>query len=257
MNPECKQIRQDILKVSKVSGHGHLPSCFSVVEILCAVYEWMKHDPGNPRSADRDIFVLSKGHAALAHYCLLARLGYFSKQKIEAFGSFRSDFGCHEDRLKVPGIEISTGSLGHGIGVAVGIALALKLKGSERKVFVLIGDGESNEGTVWEAVGVAANLKLDHLTILFDFNKSQIRGLQILKPAECFRSFGCQAIEVDGHDLDQLKQAISADSDRPKVIVAQTQKGFGCRTLIENMHAWHRRAPSEKEFDMLMEELNA
>ena len=141
MSPSALAIRQAILRIAHQSGHGHIPTCFSVVEMLLAVYEIMRHDPANPAWPERDLFVLSKGHAALAHYCTLAQLGYFPMEDVVSFGAFRSSFGCHADRFKVPGVEVSTGSLGHGIGVAVGMALALKIDRSPRRVFVLVGDG--------------------------------------------------------------------------------------------------------------------
>ena len=151
MDEISKEIRENILRVSNSSGHGHIPTCFSVVEMLRAVYETMRHNPGKPDWAERDIFILSKGHAALGLYCTLAHYGYFPVSDAFSLGAFESRFGCHADRFKVPGVELSTGSLGHGIGVAAGMALAFKLLRNSRRVFVLIGDGESNEGTVWEA----------------------------------------------------------------------------------------------------------
>lgn len=253
-----KEIREDILRISKASGHGHIPTCFSVIEILYAVYDTIKHDPKNPSWEDRDIFILSKGHAALAHYCVLAKFGYFDINKVSSFGAFMSDFGCHADRLKVPGVEASTGALGHGIGIAVGIALGLKIKKSNRKVFVLIGDGESNEGSVWEAIMVAVNLKLDNLTIIYDNNMSHLRGLQIYNPAKRFKAFGCDVAIVNGHDVDSLEKEItkSANANNVRLIVANTKKGFGCRTLIENQYEWHRKSPNDSEFEMLMAELD-
>ena len=256
MNPICKEIRKDILEISKISGHGHIPSCFSVIEILWSVYDSIKHDPKNPLWQERDIFVLSKGHAALAHYCVLAKLGYFDIEKVHSFGAFMSDFGGHADRLKVPGVEVSTGSLGHGIGIAVGIALGLKIKKTSRRVFVVIGDGESNEGSVWEAIMVATNLKLDNLTIVYDNNMSHSRGLQICNPAERFRAFGCEITEVNGHDIDALKREILKKSDIVRAIIAHTKKGFGCKTLVTNHYEWHRKSPNEQEFKKLIEELN-
>jgi len=258
MTPIGKEIREDILRISKASGHGHIPTCFSVIEILYAVYDTIKHDPKNPSWEDRDIFILSKGHAALAHYCVLAKFGYFDINKVNSFGAFMSDFGCHADRLKVPGIEASTGALGHGIGIAVGMALGLKIEKSNRKVLVLIGDGESNEGTVWEAIMVAVNLKLGNLTIIYDNNMSHLRGLQIYNPAERFKAFGCDVTIVNGHDVDSLKREItkSANAGNVRLIVANTKKGFGCRTLIENQYEWHRKSPNDSEFEMLMAELN-
>jgi len=256
MIPICKEVRQDILRIAKVSGHGHIPSCFSVVEILYAVYSTIKHDPKNPLWEDRDIFILSKGHAALAHYYILAKLGYFDIDLVNSFGAFMSGFGGHANRLKVPGIEVSTGSLGHGIGVAVGMALGLKIKGSSRRVLVLIGDGEANEGTVWEAVMVAVNLKLNNLTIIYDNNWSQLRGLQILNPAEQFRTFGLVVNSIDGHDVNELEMEIAKTNAEVKVIVANTLKGFGCKTLVSNKYEWHRKSPNDSEFEMLMGELD-
>ncbi len=257
MTPDCRDIRKDILRISHVSGHGHIPTCFSVVEMLYALYSSMKHDPADPTWNERDVFILSKGHAALAHYCVLASFGYFDVALVESFGGHMSTFGCHADRHKVPGVEVSTGSLGHGIGVASGAALALKIAGSQRRVFTLIGDGESNEGTVWEAIMAAANLRLSNLTVLYDNNMSHGRGLQITNPAERFRAFGCEVIEADGHDVSSLKGALSAAATLPKVIVANTVKGFGCTTLVNNTYEWHRRSPNEAEYRLLMGELNA
>ena len=256
MNPICREIREDILKISCASGHGHIPSCFSVVEILYAVYDTIKHDPKNPSREDRDIFILSKGHAALAHYCVLAKFGYFDLKKIYSFGGFMSDFGCHADRLKVPGVEASTGSLGHGIGIAVGIALGLKIKNLNSRVVVVIGDGESNEGMVWEAIMVANNLKLNNLTIIYDNNMSHSRGLQIHDPAEKFKAFGCSVTEVDGHDVEVIKKELPKKSDTVRVIIAQTKKGFGSKTFMANHYEWHRKSPCEEELKKLIGELN-
>ena len=253
----CKTIREDMLQIAKHSGHGHLPTCFSIVEILYALYNNMNHNPLDPDWDGRDLFILSKGHASLALYSILSFFGYFPKKQLFTFGAFMSDLGCHADRHKVPGVEASTGSLGHGIGIAVGMALALKIQQSDRKVFVLIGDGESNEGTVWESILVAENLALDNLTIIYDNNMSHARGLQIRNPVERFKSFGCNVHEVNGHDLDELQTALSKDRLSLKMIVANTQKGYGCKTFVENHYEWHRKSPNEAELIMLMEELNA
>ena len=256
MDPSCKIIIENSLRIAQHSGHGHIPTCFSIIEMLRTVYSVMRHNPVNPEWDQRDIFILSKGHAALAHYCILADSGYFSLEEVYSFGSFQSIFGCHADRSKVPGVEWSTGSLGHGISVALGIALAFKLEKSQKKVFVLIGDGESNEGTVWESLMVAANLKLDNLYILFDNNKSQTRCLPIKNPQEKFKAFDCETVEVNGHDLEALKECLTLNqSGKPKVIVANTVKGWGCETLVDDVFAWHRRSPSTEEMEMLLGEL--
>jgi transketolase len=257
MHPSCKQIRRDILVSSRASGHGHIPTSFSIVEMLYATYGSMKHDPAKPGWDERDIFILSKGHASLGFYCTLANAGYFPIENVKTFGAFMSQFGCHPDRLKVPGVEVSTGSLGHGIGVAVGMALAFKLQGSPRRVYTLVGDGEANEGSTWEAVMVAANLGIDNLTILLDFNKSQVRSLQIHNPAERLRAFGCEVFDVDGHDLAKLKVALDAGTRGVKAIVARTIKGFGCRTLEQNIFEWHRKSPDDAQLKQLLDELEA
>jgi transketolase len=256
MNPVCKEIRKQVLFISKKSGHGHIPTCFSIVELLYALYGVMNHDPNNPSWEDRDIFLLSKGHAALAHYCVLAQFGYFNIKKVYSFGAFMSDFGCHADRLKNPGIEASTGSLGHGIGLAVGMALGFKIKKSNRRVFVIIGDGESNEGSVWEAILVATSLKLSNLTVIYDNNRSHSRGLQIHNAPEKFKAFDCEVAEIDGHDVDAISNEIVKKGDNVRVIVANTTKGKGCKLLTDNQYEWHRKSPNDLEFEILMKELD-
>lgn len=257
MNKPCKDIRKEILRIAKESGHGHIPTCFSIVEILCAVYDTIRHDPGNPSWPERDLFVLSKGHGSLAHFCVLARQGYFGIEAVQSFGAFQSCFGCHADRFKIPGIEASTGSLGHGIALAVGMALGLKIQKSDRRVVTLIGDGEANEGSVWEALLVADNLKLHPLTVIYDDNRSHTRGLQIVNPAEKLKAFGCDVTEVDGHDVAALREALRERGNTVRAIVAKTQKGCGCRTLIDHQYEWHRKSPNEEEYRRLIEELDA
>ena len=253
-----KKVRKNILQCSHKSGHGHIPTSFSIVEMVLATYGVMNHDPQNPEYTDRDLFILSKGHAALGYYCCLAELGYFDPRLVDSFGGPGTIFGCHPDRVKQPWVEVSCGSLGHGIGVGVGMALAQKIRKSDQRIYCLIGDGESNEGTVWEAVMVAVDQKLDNFTILYDNNQSQTRCLQIRKPTEIFTAFGCDVFEVSGHDLAELQEALSSSvSGRPKCIVANTIKGYGCQTLVDEVFAWHRRSPNENELHQLLGELNA
>lgn len=257
MDKLCRDIRANVLKVSHTSGHGHIPTCFSVIESMVAAYEVMKQDPKCPDWELRDRFVLSKGHAALGYYGVLAAFGYFPAEEIGGFGAFLSTYGCHADRTKVNGVEASTGSLGHGIGLAAGMALGLKIAKSPARVFTLIGDGESNEGTVWEAVMVAVNSGLDNLTVILDHNKSQGRCLPIGNPADRFRSFGCDVDVVDGHDLGAMRDALSCRSGRVRAVVAETVKGYGCRTLVDNVYEWHRKSPTVDELNTLLEELHA
>jgi len=257
MTPFCREIRRNILTASRTSGHGHIPTSFSVIEMICAAYDTLRHDPKNPQWPERDIFILSKGHAALGLYAVLAQYGYLPVEELKTFGAFQSRLGCHPDRLKVPGVEVSTGSLGHGIGVATGMALAFKIAGSPRRVVTVIGDGEANEGSVWESMMIAANLKLHNLTVMLDFNHSQVRSLQIPNPADRFKAFCCDTLEVDGHDLEALKTALAQPAETVKAVVAHTVKGCGCPTLANNVFEWHRKSPKPEELEHLMKELEA
>jgi transketolase len=257
MTPEARAAREWAIRCSLTSGHGHLPSSFSIIEMVLAAYRVMRHDPARPDWPERDLFILSKGHAALGYYCALAQLGYFPPQDVERFGAHRSPFGCHPDRHKVPGIEASCGSLGHGIGIAVGAAMGLRIRNSRRRVFVLVGDGEANEGTVWEAVMVAVDQKLSNLTVLYDHNRSQTRCLQIPNPTERFAAFGCAASEVDGHDDAEIVAALRAPSNTVKVVVCRTVKGYGCASLEQNFFEWHRKSPSLETSEALILELSA
>lgn len=256
MTPTARAAREWAIRCSMKSGHGHLPSSFSIIELALSAYGVMRHDPKNPGWRDRDLFILSKGHAALGYYCTLAQLGYFAPADVEKFGAHRSTFGCHPDRHKVPGVEASCGSLGHGIGIAVGAAMGMRIAGNNRRVFTLIGDGEANEGSVWEAVMVASDQKLSNLTILYDHNRSQTRCLQIPNPAERFAAFGCATIEVEGHDETAIVTALRAPADTVKVVVGHTVKGYGCPSLSDNFFEWHRRSPSPELCDALIAELD-
>ena len=256
MTPDALQIRENILNIAHLSGHGHIPTCFSVIETLLAVYANMRHDPDNPEWDGRDIFILSKGHASLGLYCTLAWHDYFPIKDVFNFGNYGSNYGCHVDRMKIPGVEASTGSLGHGIGIAVGMAMAFKLSGTNRCVFVLIGDGEANEGSVWEALMVAVHQGLDNLVVLLDNNCSQTRCLPLVNPEEKFSAFGCDVDVIDGHDLNSIKASLKIKKSAVRVIVGNTVKGFGCPTLSNEMFAWHRRSPNKIELAQLLEELD-
>ena len=253
----AKTIRSNILRASHASGHGHIPTSFSIIESLIACYKTIRHDPKQPDWPERDMFILSKGHASLGLYCTLSAFGYFDIEEVSTFGGFGSRFGCHADRKKVPGAEASTGSLGHGIGLAVGAALGMQIKASDRQVVTLIGDGEANEGTVWEATMVAVDQKLSNLTIIYDDNKSQTRCLNLSDPGARFEAFGCDTHLVDGHVVHALSEALAAPSSTVKVIVADTHKGFGAKTLSDDIFAWHRRSPNAEELNLLLEEVNA
>ncbi len=252
-----QRIRKHILEIAHSSGHGHVPTCFSVIECIRAVYTIMRHDPANPKWSERDIFILSKGHAALGYYGVLAEFGYYDIDEVRRFGNYGCNFGCHADRHKVPGAEASTGSLGHGIGIALGMALGAKISGSDQRIFTLIGDGEANEGSVWEAIMVAVSQELGNFTIIYDDNRSQGRCLSIPNPAERLHAFGCEVSVVPGHDINALSDVLAKKPGKVHAVVAKTQKGYGCRTLVDNMYEWHRKSPDEAMLEQLIGELNA
>lgn len=253
-----QKVREHIIDCSAASGHGHIPTSFSVVEMILAAYSRMNHNPQKSRQPDRDIFILSKGHAALGYYCCLAELGYFDWEEVKTFGQVGTKFGCHPDRLKLDAVEVSSGSLGHGIAVGVGMALGFKIRKKNNRVFALVGDGEANEGSVWESTMIAVDQKLSNFTILYDHNRSQTRCLQIQNPAERFSAFGCDTFEVNGHKLEEILSAIDAPStSAPKAIICYTTKGYGCSTLVNNVFEWHRRSPRGEEVEMLKKELYA
>jgi len=199
----------------------HDPSAYSTLHVLIALYDRvLRYDPTNPKSQDRDRFILSKGHGPLVLYAILALKGFFPSRELERFLQWDGILGGHPDRTRVPGIEASTGSLGHGLSMAVGVALALKARHSDRRVYVLIGDGETNEGSIWEAVLLAGDLRLDNLTTILIDNRSSSRDLGDI--GEKFRAFGWRALTIDGRDEDAITEALSSHAvDRPSLVVAE------------------------------------
>jgi transketolase len=201
----------------------HDPSAYSTLEVLWVLYDRiLHHDASHPQSEDRDRFILSKGHGPLVLYAILAQKGFFPASELEKFLQWDGILGGHPDRNRVPGIETSTGSLGHGFPIAIGVALALKAKGSERRVYVLIGDGEANEGSVWESVLLAGDLGLSNLTTILIDNRSSTRDLGDI--AAKFDAFGWQAQTVDGRDEDAIENALrSPAADRPSAMIAEVR----------------------------------
>jgi transketolase len=257
---QALEIRKSILQVSSASGEGHIPSCFSVVEILAELYgNTLKYRAQDPQWEDRDYFILSKGHASLALYAVLAGVGFISETELLHFAQYDSRLGGHPDRNKVPGVEASTGSLGHGFPFAAGIALGLKIKHKSNRVYVLIGDGEANEGTIWETAMVSAHRKLDNLIGILDDNRSTGRCLPLTDIAKKWMAFGWQVYEVDGHNSAKMRNTFqSVLKDKPSgpvMIVAHTIKGKGSVILENNSFAWHHKSPSASELDILMREL--
>jgi transketolase len=255
MNP-LRNLREQIIRAACIAGEGHIPSAFSILDILWVLYhDILRHDPANPADPSRDRFVLSKGHASLGIYGILAERGFFPIEELKTFGSFTSRLGGHPDSRKVPGVEASTGSLGHGMPMAVGMAMGLKIRESSSRVVCLVGDGECNEGTVWETALLAAHHKLDNFTCIVDFNQSGNRALMLGDLSAKFRSFGWDVREVDGHNHSQIKDSLkSCSGTLPRAVIASTIKGKGCKEM-ENNPAWHHKAPSLRELDTILEQL--
>ena len=253
-------LRRKIVEMVYTGKDGHIPSSFSILEILAVLYrDIMKYDPANPDWEDRDIFILSKGHGCLAQYVNLHKHGFITDKDVEMFCRPGGILGEHPDRNKVPGAEASTGSLGHGVCYATGIALGYQIRKRPNRLFVVIGDGESHEGTVWEAAHVAANKKLGNLVVFTDWNQS---GMQLLPeddiPAK-WRAFGWNTVVVDGHDEDAIRDAVAAIDFQlegaPTAIVCKTTKGKGV-DMLEGHGRWHHRIPNSEEYAQIMEALS-
>lgn len=259
------RIRMRDLRMVYEAGLGHPGGEFSAIDILATLYFGvLRHDPTRPDDPDRDRFVLSKGHSAAALYTTLAEAGYFDPAELSTFMAPLSRLNGHPDRNKVPGVETNTGPLGHGFPVAVGIALSGALDGSDRRTFVLTGDGELQEGSMWEAAMAASHYGLDRLTVIVDRNglqqgdrtESTIR----LEPlGDKWRAFGWSVREVDGHDHAALLEALRAtpyEPGRPSCLIAHTHKGHGVSFMSDQV-AWHHHVPTADEFQRATAELQA
>jgi len=264
LQEHCHRLRQAIFRTICHGGGGHIPSSLSVAEILTVLYHEVLHiDPGRVDHPDRDRFILSKGHAAVALYTILAQRGFITAEQLASYGTAGTDLGGHPDRHKVPGVEASTGALGHGLGFGLGMALAAKMDGRSYRTFVLLGDGECQEGSVWEAALFAAQCQLDNLTVIVDYNKLQaldrLDHIVSLDPlAEKWRSFGWETRPVDGHDIMALRETFHVlpfAPGKPSAIIAHTVKGRGV-SFMENVPIWHFRLPDEGEMDIACAELN-
>tara|TARA_B100000035_G_C20964754_1_gene538236 strand:- start:67 stop:837 length:771 start_codon:yes stop_codon:yes gene_type:complete len=247
------KLRKNILKASFKTQAGHIPSAFSILEIIYTLYK-------NHLTND-EVFVLSKGHGCLALYAVLLEMGHISEEEFFSFSQHDSILGGHPHRNKHDKIYASTGSLGHGLPICVGAALAKKISKSNEKVFCLVGDGECNEGTVWESAMLAQNLKLDNLICIVDENNSQVRSMPTSDIEEKFQSFGWRVITVnDGNDIDSIDRAIvlaNKEKNFPVCIVCKTVKGKGISDMENNMFAWHHGPPNEEQFIKFCEELDA
>lgn len=261
LEQKAKQIRADILKMLYTCQSGHPGGSLSCVEMLMALYYKVANiDPSNPKMENRDRIVLSKGHACPALYAILADKGYFPREDLWTLRQLNSHLQGHPDMMKTPGVDANTGSLGQGVSIAMGMAIAAKYKKADYKVYAIIGDGEVQEGLVWESAMAAAHYKLDNFVVMLDHNGLQIDGsndqvMSIGNIMAKFQAFGFECIQVDGHDLDAIVKALQAPvSGKPKFICCETVKGKGV-SFMENNFGWHGKAPSEDQYNAAIKEL--
>ncbi len=259
----ARNIRKDIVSMIHTSKSGHPGGSLSAVEILTALYfDEMNIDHNNCKMEDRDRFVLSKGHAAPVLYATLAQKGYFNREELKGLRKINRMLQGHPDMKGTPGVEMSTGSLGQGFSVACGMAMASKLDNAPWRVYALLGDGEVQEGIVWEAAMSAAHYKLDNMVAFLDYNGLQIDGktedvMNIGPIVDKFKAFGWNVIEIDGHDFDQIFAALDMAKEtvgKPTMIVAKTVKGKGI-SYMENQAGWHGNAPSDSDLEQALIEL--
>jgi len=265
LEKQANEIRKDIIEMVYTAQSGHPGGSLSCADILTVLYfQQMNIDPKNPNAKQRDRFVLSKGHCSPALYATLAERGFFPKEDLKTFRKIDSYLQGHPDKNKVPGVDMTTGSLGQGLSVANGMALASKLNKEGCRVYCLVGDGEIEEGQVWEAAMTAVKYKLDNLCVIIDNNNLQIDGT-IMEVGgvnhiyDKLRAFGFEIISIDGNNILQLMNAFQLAKQlkgRPCCILAKTTKGKGV-SFMENKAGWHGKAPSEEEYKMAMEELHS
>ena len=256
-------IRRKSLEMVYKAGMGHPGGDLSSADILAAIYfDAMKYDPKNPNDPSRDRFVLSKGHITGAFYATLAAAGYFPEEQLETYMQPLSMLNGHPNRMYLPGVETNTGPLGHGFPVGVGIAIAAQISHFSYRTFVLTGDGELQEGSMWEAAMLAGHRKLNSLTVIVDRNRLQqgmgTEDTVALEPlADRWRAFGWEVAEVNGHDVDELIGVLSApfeNREKPLCVIAHTVKGSGV-SFMENKASWHHGVPTEEQFNQAMKEL--
>lgn len=259
----ARQMRRDIISMLAEAGSGHPGGSLSTVEIMTYLYfAEMRVDPQNPGWSDRDRFVMSKGHAAPALYAALAGRGFFPREELLSLRKLNSSLQGHPDMKKVPGVDMSTGSLGQGISAAVGMGLAGKLDQKDYRVFAVLGDGEIEEGQVWEAAMAAAHYQLDNLIAFLDHNGLQIDGpvTEVMSPEpvdEKFKAFGWHVERINGHSFAEIAAAVEAAKkvkDKPTMIIADTVKGKGV-SFMENQVGWHGNAPSREQAEQALAEL--
>lgn len=239
---DLRRLRRRILEISHRAGEGHIPSAFSVLEIVHVIYDRIL--------GQEDRFILSKGHACLALYAVLEAKGLIPTAMVDTFG-MPGGLEGHPNRLQHPSIVATAGSLGHGLPIGLGIAMA----SSQRRIFVLCGDGEMNEGSCWEAIAVAGQRHLSNLTMIVDRNRSDERCLSLGRLGDKMFAFGWQVRHSQGHDCQELKDALSHPHTLPLAVIAETVKGYGCPTMEADSGAWHHRRPTEEEMPTLVASL--
>jgi transketolase len=253
MDFDKKKIVEKILKISFEKNEGHIPSSLSILDILFVLYsKILDVNRIKKNEIDRDKFILSKGHASLAIYSILDEFGLL-EENLDNFCDFNSKLGGHPSD-KINGIEISSGSLGHGLPIAVGMAIGHKIRNFTSKIYVLVGDGELNEGTNWESFLLGAQHNLDNLVCILDYNKSNDRALHLNNLEEKMNSFGWEVDVIDGHNLIEIEKSLSKKNKKPKFILANTIKGKGCK-IMENNPEWHHKFPNLEELKLLIENL--
>jgi transketolase len=259
----CRNIRRNIIRMIGEAGSGHPGSSLSGVEIAVTLYfHFMRINPTNPQWLNRDRFILSKGHASALLYAVLAERGYFSTDELMNYKKSNSKFGGHPDMNKVAGVDMTTGSLGQGLSVANGIALAGKYDHKDYHVYALLGDGETQEGQIWEAAMAASHYRLGNVTAFIDRNKLQIDGptksvMDVEPYADKWKGFGWNVIEIDGHNIEEIIHAVEkskAQTDKPTAIIAHTVKGKGV-SFMENQVKWHGVAPNKEQTLLALQEL--
>lgn len=258
------KLRLNIIHMVVKAKGGHLGGSFSVIDILVGLYlgNFLKYDPKNPKWSERDYFIFSKGHSCLALYNVLVAAGYFEKEILNTYCCDGGMLAGHPKHDSVPGVEISSGSLGHGLPISVGLALAHKLKSNKNKTICLVGDGECNEGSVWEALMAGAQFKLKNLILIIDSNKLEsldlVENILSIEPlGSRLRDFGWQVKEIDGHNISQLLSVLNSEvglGDRPLAIIAHTIKGKGV-SFMENDAKWHHRKLTQEEALLAIKEI--
>jgi transketolase len=265
---QAREARKLVVKTVNYAGAGHIGGPMSAIDVLTTLYfRQMNIDPASPDKTDRDRFVLSKGHSAIGLYCVLALRGYFPVEELKTFDQLNSRLQAHPDMTLLPGLEMSTGSLGQGISAALGMALGSKLQGVDNTVYCMVGDGESQEGQVWEAAEIAFKYGLDNFVVILDNNQLQQygwksddgeRSIPDLNPVDKWKAFGWHVVEVDGHDIQELDEvftSLKSVKDVPKIVIANTVKGKGV-DFMEGSYLWHSNVPSDEELAESLKQLD-